>query len=99
MEQIDQPQGVALKNVALAVDHHASASFEEKFDKDLLGGILVLRHAGAAYEEPANRAGLYFAYSAAPPKSRPVSLTFIPYYAWANRVQTPMQVWTPITTV
>jgi len=97
MEQIDQPRGVALKDVALAVDRHASPSFEEKFDKDLLGGILVLRHAGAAYEAPATRSGLYFPYSAAPPKSRPVSLTFIPYYAWANRVQTPMQVWTPLT--
>jgi DUF1680 family protein len=25
-----------------------------------------------------------------------VELNFIPYYAWANRAGTPMQVWTPV---
>jgi DUF1680 family protein len=28
-----------------------------------------------------------------------VALTFIPYYAWANREATPMQVWTPLLKV
>ena len=97
MEQIDQGQGVALKDVALSADKSSSGKFEEKFDKDLLGGILVLRHAGAVYEESPDRSSLYFSHSAPPPKSRPAQLTFIPYYAWANRVQTPMQVWTPVT--
>jgi hypothetical protein len=95
MEQIDQGEGVQLKDVALRVDKASSSQFEERFDKDLLGGVLVLRHAGTVYEESADRSGLYFSHSAAPAKSRPVQLTFIPYYAWANRVQTPMQVWTP----
>jgi DUF1680 family protein len=97
MEQIDQGEGVALKDVALSADKSSSGKFEEKFDKDLLGGILVLRHAGAVYEESPDRSSLYFSHSAPPPKSRPAQLTFIPYYAWANRVQTPMQVWTPVT--
>jgi len=35
---------------------------------------------------------LYFRYSQEPRKSRTVSLAFIPYYAWANRTATPMQV-------
>jgi DUF1680 family protein len=96
MEQIDQGEGVALKDVALSADKSSSGRFEEKFDKDLLGGILVLRHAGAVYEESPDRSSLYFSHNAPPPKSRPVELTFIPYYAWANRVQTPMQVWTPV---
>jgi DUF1680 family protein len=94
MEQIDQPEGVALQDVALAIDPAVSAAFEEKFEKSLLGGILVLRHAGAAYEQSPNRSSLYFSHNAPPRKSRPVALTFIPYYAWANRVPTPMQVWT-----
>jgi DUF1680 family protein len=98
LEQIDQGDGVALKDVALSADK-PSAKFEEKFDKELLGGVLVLRHAGAVYEESADRNGLYFSHNAPRPKSRPVQLTFIPYYAWANRVQTPMQVWTPVTNV
>ena len=96
MEQIDQGEGVALKDVALKAEKGSSARFEEKFDKDLLGGVLVLRHAGAVYQESADRSGLYFSHDAAPPKSRPAQLTLIPYYAWANRVQTPMQVWTPV---
>jgi DUF1680 family protein len=95
MEQVDQGQGVALKDVALQVDQNG-AQFQEKFEKDLLGGVLVLRHSGAVYEESASRSGLYFSHNAPPRKSRPVRLMFIPYYAWANRAQTPMQVWTPM---
>jgi DUF1680 family protein len=87
---------VALKDVALDVDEKGGSRFQETFEKDLLGGILVLRHAGAVYEESADRSGLYFSHAASPRKARRVSLTLIPYYAWANRVQTPMQVWTPL---
>jgi uncharacterized protein len=96
MEQIDQGEGVALRDVALDVDARNAGRFDEKFEKDLLGGVLVLRHSGAVYEESPGRRGLYFSHNSPRPKSRPVQLTFIPYYAWANRVQTPMQVWTPI---
>jgi hypothetical protein len=96
MEQIDQGEGVQLKDVALRVDKVSRSRFEEKFEKDVLGGVLMLRHAGAVYEESADRSGLYFSHDAEQPKSRPAQLTFIPYYAWANRVQTPMQVWTPV---
>jgi len=96
MEQIDQGEGVALKDVALSADKASSGRFDEKFGKDLLGGVLVLRHAGAVYEESVDRSGLYFSHNAPLRKSRPVQLTFIPYYAWANRIQTPMQVWTPL---
>jgi len=96
MEQIDQGEGVVLKDVALDVGEKSGGQFQEKFEEDLLGGVLVLRHPGAVYEESADRSSLYFSHNAPPRKSRPVQLTFIPYYAWANRVQTPMQVWTPM---
>ena len=96
LEQVDQPQNVALKDVALAVGPSSRSQFQEAFAKDLLGGVLVLRHSGVAYESSAERDALYHRYSASHPKSRPIPLTFIPYYAWANRTQTPMQVWTPI---
>jgi DUF1680 family protein len=94
LEQIDQPEGVPLKDVALRLDPKSSAQFQEEFHKDLLGGILLLRHAGAAYEESPEQNNLYFLFSGGPRKSRSVSLTLIPYYAWANRAATPMQVWT-----
>ncbi len=96
LEQIDQPDGVALKDVALNLGPKSSAQFQEEFQKDLLGGIIVLRHAGADYGESAERSLLYFRHSNEARTSKPLSLTFIPYYAWANRTATPMQVWTPI---
>src|SRR6202158_4568833 len=97
LAQIDQPEGVPLKDVALNLGPKSSAPFQEEFQNDLLGGIIVLRHAGAAYGEPAERSLLYFRYSGEARRSKPLSLTFIPYYAWANRTATPMQVWTPIS--
>ncbi len=97
LEQIDQPEGVALKDVALNLGPKSSVQFQEEFQKDLLGGIIVLHHAGADYGESAERSLLYFRHSNEARKSKPLSLTFIPYYAWANRTPTPMQVWTPIS--
>jgi DUF1680 family protein len=38
---------------------------------------------------------LYSPASLAPAKTRPEELTFISYYAWANRQPCAMQVWTP----
>jgi uncharacterized protein len=49
------------------------------------------------YERPASTSGLYSRYSGQPVKTRQVPLTFIPYYAWANRQATAMQVWTPLS--
>src|SRR6266403_88359 len=97
LEQIDQPEDVALKDVALQLGPNLNAPFQEEFQKDLLGGVLLLRHAGAAYGESAEHPQLYFRYSRELRKSKPVALTFIPYYAWANRTATPMQVWTPLS--
>jgi len=97
LEQIDQPEGVPLRKVALNLGPKSRAQFQEEFRNDLLGGIILLRHAGAAYGESVEQSRLYFRYSSEPRKSRSVSLTFIPYYAWANRTATPMQVWTPVS--
>ncbi|MDE7262450.1 MAG: hypothetical protein K2N78_10415, partial [Oscillospiraceae bacterium] len=44
-------------------------------------------------EETADRS-LYLDY--APVKAHPVTLKFIPYYAWANRGEGEMQVWVRI---
>jgi DUF1680 family protein len=39
---------------------------------------------------------LYQPYSTQPASTRQIELKFIPYYAWANRSATAMQVWTPV---
>ncbi|MGB6979048.1 MAG: hypothetical protein WBD66_07570, partial [Candidatus Acidiferrales bacterium] len=93
---MDQPNGVALADVALDLGHKPTGEFHSEFRSDLLGGVMVLQHEGAVYEYGSSRDALYSTYSSAPPKNRSVPLTFIPYYAWANREQTPMQVWTPL---
>jgi DUF1680 family protein len=96
LEQLDQPQGVSLYDVSLDLRQDSSSAFHEEFDKDLLGGIVVLKHAGAWAEKTSSDGKLYRAYTTTVPKGRQVELKFIPYYAWANRAATPMQVWTPI---
>ena len=97
LEQLDQPQGVSLADVALVAGNAKSGNgFSESFDRNLLDGIMVLRHEGAAVQTPNTRRALYFPASAAAGKSTKIPLTFIPYYAWANRAPTPMQVWTPL---
>jgi uncharacterized protein len=95
LEQVDQPQGVSLYDVSLELRQDSSSAFHEEFDKDLLGGIVLLKHAGAWAEKTRSDGKLYRAYTPTVPKGRQVELKFIPYYAWANRAATPMQVWTP----
>jgi DUF1680 family protein len=58
----------------------------------LLGGMVVLHHTGAVYERGASQKNLYVRYGGEA-RARSVPLTFIPYYAWANRQATSMQVW------
>ena len=96
LEQLDQPEGVPLYDVSLDLRQNASSQFHDEFQKDLLGGIVLLKHLGAASERPASADKLYYRYTASAPPARPVELRFIPYYAWANRAATPMQVWTPV---
>jgi DUF1680 family protein len=95
LEQLDQPQGVPLYDVSLDLRKNASSQFQEQFESNLLGGIVVLKHPGAAKEKSAAGTKLYYSYAPAPAQTRELELQFIPYYAWANRAPTPMQVWTP----
>jgi hypothetical protein len=96
LEQLDQPEGVALHDVSLDLRHESGSPFQEELRSDLLGGIVMLKHMGAVYESSSASGRLYFPYAADAPKPRQVELKFIPYYAWANRAGTPMQVWTPM---
>jgi DUF1680 family protein len=99
LEERDQPEGVVLHEVSLDLRPNKAAEFREEFDKDLLGGIVVLKHTGTVGSNPGGANRLYQPYSAATPPTRQVELKFIPYYAWANRIATAMQVWTPVLRV
>jgi len=95
LEQLDQPDGVNLFDVRLDT-RQSSPKFATEFQKDLLGGIVVIKHLGGVNEQASASSGLYEPLPAKAPAVRATELRFIPYYAWANRAATPMQVWTPI---
>jgi DUF1680 family protein len=92
LEEIDQPSGISLSDVAVNPGRQPAQQFQTEFRRDLLGGMVVLHHTGAVYERGASEKNLYLRYGAEA-RTRSVPLTFIPYYAWANRQATSMQVW------
>lgn len=92
LEEIDQPSGISLSDVAVNPGRRPAEQFQTEFKNDLLGGMVVLHHTGAVYDRGASEKVLYSRYSKES-TSRKVPLTFIPYYAWANRQATSMQVW------
>jgi DUF1680 family protein len=95
LEQLDQPAGVPLYDISLDLRPKDASQFQEEFEPNLLGGVTVLKHVGAATQQSSSGSKLYYRYTSDSAPTRPVALQFIPYYAWANRAPTPMQVWTP----
>ncbi len=95
MEGLDQPSGVDFSALAVDIGRDPGRQFKSEFKSDLLGGVVVLQHTGAAFEKSGAADALYSDYNPEPPKTRKVPLTFIPYYVWSNREQSPMEVWTP----
>jgi len=96
MEELDQPAGVAMSDLAVDLGQKPQTQFQSEHKRDLLGGVVVLRHTGIAFDRSASRSALYSRYSGQQVQSRRVPMTFIPYYAWSNRQETSMQVWTPV---
>ena len=95
LEEIDQPSGTSLSDVAVNPGRRPAEQFQTEFRNDLLGGMVVLHHNGALYERGASEKTLYSHYGREA-TTRKIPLTFIPYYAWANRQATSMQVWNPL---
>jgi DUF1680 family protein len=93
LEEIDQPSGVSLSDVAVNVGRRTVEPFQTEFKSDLLGGMVVLHHTGAVFERGASQKSLYSRYGGDSSNTRRIPLTFIPYFAWANRQATSMQVW------
>lgn len=83
LEQADHP-GEEVERLAIDVGRGAAPAATH--EHDTLGGLTVLRGEGLRLAPPA---GLYAASIA---RER-VVLTFIPYYAWANRGKGAMRVW------
>jgi DUF1680 family protein len=96
LEQLDQPNGINLADVAVPASAVQQPAFTESSDNNLLDGVLLLHLDGVSVQTPDSKRTLYFPAASIPAKSTKVPLTFIPYYAWANRTPSQMQVWTPL---
>jgi len=98
MEGLDQAQGVALADTSIVLGPRSGGEFHNQYKADMLDGIMVLYHRGGAYEVASAEEALYAPAALSPRKTRPVDLTFIPYYVWANRQPSAMEVWVPYLT-
>jgi DUF1680 family protein len=93
LEQIDQG-GAALSDIFVRTNGPSASEVR----KDLLGGVTVIKAPGQVAERSLGEEPLYEALSSAVTRpKRPVTLTFVPYYAIGNRDPTPMEVWVPIS--
>ena len=108
MEALDQaaPNQASLgqadsEHAAAVLDGYTvqlDAATTSRFDPALLEGVMVLEHPGFIARSPATK--LYFsATDAAKPEVSSATLRLIPYYAWANRAPSAMQVWIPYNQV
>jgi hypothetical protein len=98
MEMLDQSEAVKQKGFDSCIAE-ISAETEARFNSDLLGGVMVLEHPGSVTPSVAGEA-LYSATEAAGrTEETRTAFKFIPYYAWANRDRSAMQVWVPYTKV
>jgi len=97
LEQPDQPADCSVFGVALLAGENPAANFQVEFRPDLLGGVNLLRHQGVRLLDSRTRnQSLYSPLGAERGKiGGEVNLTFIPYYAWANRQPSAMRVWIP----
>lgn len=93
MEGLDQPNRPQQRNMA-GFSVKASGATNANYEASLLDGVMVLEHQGSQEEAPPSTA-LYFAASTPPAETSPATLKLIPYYAWANREPSEMQVWIP----
>jgi uncharacterized protein len=94
MEMLDQPDEAHAADM-VGYTAHLDASTTSRYAPDLLDGVMVLEHPGSVAKGAAD-ASLYFtAGDNQKVAESPTTLRLIPYYAWANRAPSSMQVWIP----
>ncbi|MFZ2022982.1 MAG: glycoside hydrolase family 127 protein [Terracidiphilus sp.] len=98
MEMLDQPDAVKESGFSSCIAE-VSAETQARFNSDLLGGVMVLEHPGSVTRSAASEALYSAAAEAGRTEGTRIAFKFIPYYAWANRERSAMQVWVPYTKV
>jgi hypothetical protein len=94
MEHLDQAgheHEVNLVGYSVQVNGSTTAHF----DPDILDGVMVLSHPGSISRSLADWGLYYPATESVKVEESPTTVKLIPYYAWANRDSTAMQVWIP----
>lgn len=91
MEQLDQAEQ-ALEKFPL-MSAKLAAESTSKYEPNLLDGVVTLEHPGAI-EQTSSASALYSSGTAKKTVTN-TSLKLVPYYAWANRAPSSMQVWIP----
>jgi len=90
LEETDQA-GVDLLDVRIAPDAKLDAGWQE----DLLDGVVVVKAKGAVADVSSWGNALYAPANHVDVAYRPMTLTAVPYYAWANRGPGAMRVFIP----
>ncbi len=98
MEMLDQPDAVQQSGFSNCVAEVAASS-ESRFVPDLLDGVMVLEHSGTVARSSAGTSLYFTAGESRPQEETRTTLKLIPYYAWANRSRSAMQVWIPYTRI
>ncbi len=91
VEAVDHP-GIDLFETALS----RLDEFDMRHDRDLLGGVTILRTIGERLPKPFDeRSQIRAVASNRNDEADKLPITAIPYYAWGNRGVGAMQVWIP----
>jgi len=90
LESVDQPD-VDLLDVTV----DPGSAMATTWEPDLLDGVMTVKIPGKVMAQADWEGELYLPEGAAEPVGTPMTLTAVPYYAWANRGPGEMRVWIP----
>jgi len=94
LESIDNPD-VSIPDLQLLINsQNPGQNFTLEFRSDFLGGVSILRGKGVLFSTHWKRP-LYQPMKKQSVSTKEVQVTAIPYYAWANRGASQMEVWLP----
>lgn len=89
VEGVDLPKGVKIEQLILPVD----SKFDVKYEQNLLGGVKTISTKALKRNSTYDPTSLYRPIAEG---YSPVSIKFVPYYAWSNRGESEMSVFLPI---
>ena len=96
LESVDHLD-VSVFDIVLPLNlRNTSHGFEVKFEPNFLGGVMTITNDVLAYGSALTDEKLY-SFERFPKPLRSVKMTAIPYFAWANRGASEMEVWIPWT--